>query len=43
MDVQQAINIEILRQFAAEQVSFAFPSRTVYHVKGVTIEPGDTA
>lgn len=43
MDVQQAINLEILRQFAAQQVNFAFPSRTVYHVKGVTIEPGDTA
>jgi small-conductance mechanosensitive channel len=31
MDVQQAINLEILRRFAAEKVKFAFPSRTVYH------------
>jgi small-conductance mechanosensitive channel len=31
MDIQQAINLEILRRFAAENVSFAFPSRTVYH------------
>ena len=31
MDAQQAINLEILRRFAAEQVRFAFPSRTVYH------------
>ena len=31
MDIQQAINIEILRRFASENVSFAFPSRTVYH------------
>jgi len=31
MDIQQAINLEVLRQFAAERVKFAFPSRTVYH------------
>lgn len=31
MDVQQAINLEVLRRFAAERVKFAFPSRTVYH------------
>ena len=31
MDIQQAINLEVLRQFAAEQIRFAFPSRTVYH------------
>jgi small-conductance mechanosensitive channel len=31
MDVQQAINLEILKRFSAEQVKFAFPSRTVYH------------
>jgi small-conductance mechanosensitive channel len=43
MDIQQAINLEVLRRFAAQQVNFAFPSRTVYHVKGVTVEPGDTA
>jgi small-conductance mechanosensitive channel len=31
MDVQQAINLEILRRFATQNVKFAFPSRTVYH------------
>jgi small-conductance mechanosensitive channel len=31
MDIQQAINLEVLRRFATEQVKFAFPSRTVYH------------
>ena len=31
MDIQQAINLEVLRRFAAENVKFAFPSRTVYH------------
>lgn len=33
MDVQQAINLEILSRFAAERVRFAFPTRTV-HVEG---------
>lgn len=32
MDRQQAINLEILRRFNAVGISFAFPSRTVYHV-----------
>jgi small-conductance mechanosensitive channel len=31
MDTQQAINLEILRRFNAEQLKFALPSRTVYH------------
>ena len=31
MDIQQAINLEILRRFAPRSVKFAFPSRTVYH------------
>lgn len=47
MDIQQAINLEILRRFAAERVSFAFPSRTVYHegplAKDLKVAPGDTA
>jgi small-conductance mechanosensitive channel len=30
MDIQQAINLDVLRRFTAEQVKFAFPSRTVY-------------
>jgi small-conductance mechanosensitive channel len=36
MDVQQAILLEVLRRFAAEQVSFAFPSRTLYHEGSTT-------
>jgi small-conductance mechanosensitive channel len=31
MDIQQAINIELLREFTSNNVKFAFPSRTVYH------------
>jgi small-conductance mechanosensitive channel len=31
MDVQQAINLEVLRRFSTENVKFALPSRTVYH------------
>ena len=31
MDIQQAINLEILRRFNAERLRFALPSRTVYH------------
>jgi small-conductance mechanosensitive channel len=31
MDVQQAINLEVLRRFASENVQFALPARTVYH------------
>jgi small-conductance mechanosensitive channel len=31
MDVQEAINLEVLRRFATQNVKFAFPSRTVYH------------
>lgn len=46
MDIQQAINLAILRRFAAERVSFAFPSRTVYHegplAKDLKVAPGDT-
>jgi small-conductance mechanosensitive channel len=29
-DIQHAINVELLRRFAAEGIAFAFPSRTVY-------------
>ncbi|HEX4682295.1 MAG TPA: mechanosensitive ion channel domain-containing protein [Gemmatimonadaceae bacterium] len=31
MDIQQAINLEILRRFTADRLHFALPSRTVYH------------
>ncbi|MBN1396235.1 MAG: mechanosensitive ion channel family protein [Pirellulales bacterium] len=30
MDIQQAINLAILRRFTDEKIEFAFPSRTVY-------------
>ncbi len=30
MDIQQAINLAILRRFTDEQIEFAFPTRTVY-------------
>ncbi len=32
MDTQQAINLELLRRFNAQGISFAFPTRTVIHV-----------
>jgi small-conductance mechanosensitive channel len=31
MDIQERINLEILRRFNAESLRFALPSRTVYH------------
>lgn len=30
MDTQQAINLELMRRFAAEGVEFAYPTRTIY-------------
>jgi len=33
MDLQQQINIAVLRAFEAERVSFAFPSQTIYLAK----------
>jgi small-conductance mechanosensitive channel len=30
MDVQQAINLEIYRRFAAEGIEFAFPTQTIF-------------
>src|SRR5690606_7585627 len=30
MDTQQAINLELLRRFAADGIEFAFPTRTLY-------------
>ena len=36
MDVQQAVNLGILRRFAAERIQFAFPTRTVQlHADGL--------
>jgi small-conductance mechanosensitive channel len=31
MDIQQAINLEVLHRFNEQQLKFALPSRTVYH------------
>ena len=30
MDVQQAINLELMQRFEAEGIEFAFPSQTIY-------------
>lgn len=40
MDIQQAINLELLRRFNAEGIAFAFPTRVVYTQAS---PPGDTA
>ena len=34
MDVQQAVNLEILRRFAAQRITFAFPTSTVHWNEG---------
>jgi len=39
MDAQQAINLEIYRRFAEENIEFAFPTRTV-HLYAAAGEPG---
>jgi small-conductance mechanosensitive channel len=33
MDIQQAIYLAVLRRFAAEKIAFAFPTRTMVHVR----------
>lgn len=44
MDVQQAVNLAILKRFAQEGIAFAYPTQTVRHV-GATVQPheGDEA
>lgn len=39
MDVQQAINFAIMRAFAARDIDFAFPTRTVVHEQAITPRP----
>jgi len=41
MDIQQAINLELVNRFAAAGVEFAFPTRTVHieTLPTVTAEP----
>jgi small-conductance mechanosensitive channel len=46
MDIQQAINIAVLRRFAAEKIEFAFPTRRMIHenrssTDGLTTLPND--
>jgi small-conductance mechanosensitive channel len=31
MDVQEALNLEILRRFRAEDIEFAYPTQTLIH------------
>jgi small-conductance mechanosensitive channel len=40
MDVQQAVNLAILRRFEKDHISFAFPTQTVRHVGGKTATTG---
>lgn len=39
MDVQQAINLEIYRNFEQEEIEFAFPTRTLYMKRTAETEP----
>ncbi|HOX24231.1 MAG TPA: mechanosensitive ion channel family protein [Candidatus Krumholzibacteria bacterium] len=43
MDVQQAINLDICRRFAAEGIEFAYPTQTVYVRRGASGEPARDA
>lgn len=43
MDVQQAVYLEVLRRFAAENVKFALPTRTVYYEGSRGAGPGSAA
>lgn len=40
MNVQQSVNLNILRRFEAERIAFAFPTQTVRHVvRGADVAP----
>jgi small-conductance mechanosensitive channel len=39
VDVQQAINLQILRQFAAQKIEFAYPTRTIVVRGGSGVVP----
>lgn len=39
MDVQQAVNLEMLRRFAAEGIEFAYPTQHLYLEKLETVHP----
>jgi small-conductance mechanosensitive channel len=34
MDIQQAVNLEIMRRFRAEGIDFAYPTSKVYVAQG---------
>jgi small-conductance mechanosensitive channel len=40
MDIQQAINLDMLRIFRAEGIEFAYPTRTLYVANGGEASPG---
>jgi small-conductance mechanosensitive channel len=42
MDIQQAIDLEVLRRFAALNVKLAFPTQTLYH-EGLPVAPPPAA
>jgi small-conductance mechanosensitive channel len=39
MDIQQAVNLEVLRRFKAEKIEFAFPTRTITSVRESSLHP----
>lgn len=41
MDIQQAINLDLLRRFAAEGIEFAFPTRTLYVSQAAPVAAGE--
>jgi len=43
MNEQQRINLDLMRNFAAEGINFAFPTRTVYMIGGETSGSGEGA
>jgi small-conductance mechanosensitive channel len=41
MDIQQAINVDLLRRFAAEGIDFAFPTRMLYVSQAAAVAAGE--
>ncbi|WP_431217661.1 hypothetical protein ACQ86N_30270 [Puia sp. P3] len=42
MDVQQAINLEIMQRFEIEEINFAYPSRTLFFENAGQLSPPGT-
>jgi small-conductance mechanosensitive channel len=42
LDIQQTINLELLRRFNSEKIEFAFPTRTIV-LAGSDVAAGKTA